>query len=129
MVTPKITDATLLGNATALRAGSEALRTMFQKRTLVVRGKTPVRCAFREDVLHANGALKRVQRCVVLGPVSSLSERAAWKRFQPYLDGVNATAKLPPRMSKEEPRVSGNSNKCPPGPDTAFEEIKVHLHS
>ena len=54
--------------------------------------------AFREDVLLANGALKRVQRCVVLVPVSSLSERAACKRFQPYLDGVNATAKLPPRI-------------------------------
>src|SRR5260370_16803055 len=39
----------------------------------------------------------RVQRRVVLGPVSSLSERAAWKLFQPYLDRVNATAKLPPK--------------------------------
>jgi integrase len=37
---------------------------------------------------------------VVLGPVSSLSERAAWKRFQPYLDRVNAAAKLPPKTGK-----------------------------
>ena len=38
-----------------------------------------------------------MQRCVLLGPVSSLSERAAWKLFQPYLDRVNANAKLPPK--------------------------------
>ncbi len=34
---------------------------------------------------------------MVLGPVSSLSERAAWKLFQPYLDRVNAAGKLPPK--------------------------------
>jgi len=57
-----------------------------------------MRCGiFREDVLQSNGTFKRVQRRVVLGPVSSLSERAAWKVFQPYLDRVNATAKLPPK--------------------------------
>jgi len=39
----------------------------------------------------------RVQRRVVLGPVSNLSERAAWKLFQPYLDRVNAAVKLPPK--------------------------------
>jgi len=39
----------------------------------------------------------RVQRRVVLGPVSSLSERAAWKLFQPYLDRVNAAAQVPPK--------------------------------
>src|SRR5258707_9939965 len=57
-----------------------------------------MRCGiFREDVLQSNGTFKRVQRREVLGPVSSLSERAAWKVFQPYLDRVNATAKLPPK--------------------------------
>ncbi len=66
-----------------------------------MRGKIPVRCGiYREDVLQANGTFKRVQRCVVLGPVSSLSERAAWKMFQPYLDRVNAAAKLPPKTGK-----------------------------
>ena len=73
-------------------------RRRFQKGTLIVRGKKPMRCGiFREDVLQSNGTFKRVQRRVVLGPVSSLSERAAWKVFQPYLDRVNATAKLPPK--------------------------------
>jgi len=52
---------------------------------------------FREDVLQANGMFKRVRRRVLLGPVSRLSERGAWKLLQPYLDRVNAAAKLPPR--------------------------------
>lgn len=78
-----------------------ALRRRFQKGTLIVRGKTPVRCGvFREDVLQSNGTFKRVQRCVVLGPVSSLSVRAAWKVFQPHLNRVNAAAKLPPKIGK-----------------------------
>lgn len=81
-----------------VQAGRVALRRRFQKGTLIIRGKTPTRCGiYREDVLQANGTFKRVQRCVVLGPVSSLSERAAWKKFQPYLDHVNAVAKLPPK--------------------------------
>src|SRR5258707_3738884 len=57
-----------------------------------------MRCGiFREDVLQSDGTFKRVQRRVVLGPVSSLSERAVGKVFQPYLDCVNAAAKLPPK--------------------------------
>src|SRR5258708_29838487 len=52
---------------------------------------------YREDVLQSNGTFKRVRRCVLLGPVSSLSERAAWKAFQPYLDRLNAAAKMPPK--------------------------------
>jgi len=60
-----------------------------------------MRCGmYREDVLQSNGTFKRMQRCVVLGPVSSLSERAAWKVFQPYLDRVNANLKLPPKSGK-----------------------------
>jgi len=84
-----------------VQAGRVALRRRFQKGTLIVRGKIPVRCGvYRDDVLQPNGTFKRVQRCVILGPVSSLSERAAWKRFQPYLDTVNAAAKLPPKTGK-----------------------------
>jgi integrase len=88
-----------------VQAGRVALRRRFQKGTLIIRGKTETRCGvYREDVLQFDGTFKRVQRCVVLGPVSSLSERAAWKRFQPYLDRVNAVAKLPPKsgMTLEE---------------------------
>jgi len=81
-----------------VQAGRVALRRRFQKGTLIIRGKEPTRCGvYREDVLQPNGTFKRVQRCVVLGPVSSLSERAAWKLFQPYLDRVNAASKLLPK--------------------------------
>src|SRR6266700_4138456 len=78
--------------------GSTVPRRRFQKGTIIIRGKKPMRCGiYREDVLQPNGTFKRVQHRVVLGPASSLSERAAWKLFQPYLDRVNATAKLPPK--------------------------------
>jgi hypothetical protein len=80
-----------------VQAGRVALRGRFQKGTLIIRGKKPTRCGvYREDVLQSTGTFKRVQRCVVLGPVNRLSERAAWKLFQPYLDRVNAEAKSQP---------------------------------
>src|ERR1700682_2823834 len=81
-----------------VQAGRVALRRRFQKGTLIIRGKKPTRCGvYREDVLQPNGTFKRVQRCIVLGPVSSLSERSARKVFQPYLDRVNGAAMLPPK--------------------------------
>ncbi len=73
-------------------------RRRFQKGNIIIRGKTPRRYGmYREDVLQPNGTFKRVRRCVLLGPVSSMSERAAWKAFQPYLDRVNTAAKMPPK--------------------------------
>jgi integrase len=73
-------------------------RRRFQKGNIIIRGKTPRRYGmFREDVLQSNGTFKRVRRCVLLGPVSSMSDRAAWKSFQPYLDRVNIAAKMPPK--------------------------------
>jgi integrase len=57
-----------------------------------------MRCGiYREDVLQSDGTFKRVQHRVVLGPVSSLSERAAWKLFQPYLNRVNDAVKVSPK--------------------------------
>jgi integrase len=98
-VTTIVADATLpSAMPLPVQAGRVALRRRFQKGTLIIRGKVPTRCGvYREDVLQADGTFKRMQRCVALGPVSSLSERAAWKRFQPYLDRVNLAAKLPPK--------------------------------
>jgi integrase len=52
---------------------------------------------FREDTLQPDGTFKRVRRRVLLGPVSCLSERAAWKLLQPHLDRVNAATKMPPK--------------------------------
>ncbi len=73
-------------------------RRRFQKGNIIIRGKTPQRYVmYREDVLQSDGTFKRVRRCVLLGPVSSVSERAAWRRFQTYLDRVNTAAKMPPK--------------------------------
>jgi integrase len=73
-------------------------RRRFQKGNIIIRGKTPRHYGmYREDVLQPDGTFKRVRRTVLLGLVSGLSERAAWKLFQPYLNRVNEAAKLPPR--------------------------------
>jgi len=73
-------------------------RRRFQKGTMIIRGKRQVRCGvYREDVLQSNGTFKRIQRRVVLGSVSGLSERAAWKQFQPYLNRVNDAVKVAPK--------------------------------
>jgi integrase len=81
-----------------IQAGAFVPRRRFQKGNIIIRGKTPRRYGmYREDVLQANGTFKRVRRCVLLGPVSSMSDRAAWKSFQPYLDHVNVAAKMPPK--------------------------------
>src|SRR5271154_2905284 len=80
----------------SIQARSFVPRRRFQKGNIIIRGKTPKRCGmYREDVLQSDGTFKRVRRCVVLGPVSHLSERSARKMFQPYLDRVNAAATMP----------------------------------
>jgi site-specific recombinase XerD len=87
-----------LATPSSLKAGGIVPRRRFQKGNISVRGKTPMRYGmFREDALKPDGTFKRVRRRVLLGPVSSLSERAAWKLLQPHLDRVNAAAKLPPK--------------------------------
>ena len=78
--------------------GGTVPRRRFQKGTIIIRGKKRVRCGvYREDVLQSDGTFKRVQHRVVLGLVSSLSERAAWKQFQPYLNRVNDAVKAAPK--------------------------------
>lgn len=47
--------------------------------------------------MQPDGTVERIQRSVVLGPLRSMSRRAAWKALQPYLDNVNSTIMLPPR--------------------------------
>jgi hypothetical protein len=84
-----------------MRVGGIVPRRRFQKGNISVRGKTPTRYGmYREDLLQPDGTFKRVRRRVLLGPVNSMSERAAWKLFQPYLDRVNAATKLPPKTGK-----------------------------
>jgi integrase len=87
-----------LATPSSLKAGGIVPRRRFQKGNISVRGKTPMRYGmFREDELQQDGTFKRVRRRVLLGPVSSLSERAAWKLFQPHLDRANAAARTPPK--------------------------------
>jgi hypothetical protein len=50
--------------------------------------------------LLIDGTIKRIQRKVVLGPCSKVSERAAYAAFQPYLDAVNVAAAPAPRTGK-----------------------------
>jgi integrase len=98
-VTAVTVDATVAAaTPSPIQAGAIVSRRRFQRGNIIVRGKTPRRYGmYREDVLQPNGTFKRVRRCVLLRPVSSVSERAAWKSFQPYLDRVNAAAKAPPK--------------------------------
>jgi integrase len=96
----EITSDAIVSAATpsSIQARSFVPRRRFQKGNIIIRGKTPTRYGmYREDVLQSDGTHKRVRRCVVLGPVSSLSERSARKMFQPYLDRVNVAAKMPPK--------------------------------
>jgi integrase len=98
-VTGGATDA-IVATATPspIQAGAIVSRRRFQRGNIIIRGKTPRRYGmFREDVLQPNGTFKRVRRCVLLGLVSSMSDRAAWKAFQPYLDRVNEAAKMSPK--------------------------------
>ena len=98
-VTARATDA-IVSTATPspIQAGAIVSRRRFQRGNIIIRGKTQRRYGmYREDVLQSNGTFKRVRRCVLLGPVSSMSERAAWKAFQPYLDRINTAAKMPPK--------------------------------
>ena len=83
-IVPLVSDAAnaMVSAATPapIQAGAIVPRRRFQKGNIIIRGKTPRRYGmYREDVLHANGTFKRVRRCVLLGPVSSISDRAAWK--------------------------------------------------
>jgi integrase len=81
-----------------MQARRTVARRRFQKGNIIIRGKKPQRYGmYREDVLQSDGTFKRVRRCVLLGPVGSLSERAARKLFQPYLDRVNSAAKVAPK--------------------------------
>jgi integrase len=98
-MTPQYSDDTVPhATPSPIRAGAIVPSKRFQKGTIIIRGKTPQRYGmYREDVLQSDGTFKRVRRCVLLGPVSSLSARAARKMFQPYLDRVNEAAKMPPR--------------------------------
>ena len=99
-------DRVRFATPSSLKAGGIVPRRRFQKGRLVIRGvRNPQRCGmYREDVRQLDGTICRMRRTVRLGPVSRLSERAAWARFQPYLDRVNSTTQTPRKsgMTLEE---------------------------
>jgi integrase len=93
--------STAVTPSSASTRGEAVPRRRFQKGTMIVRGKKQVRCGiYREDVLQSNGTFKRVQRRMVLGPVSSLSERAAWKLFETFLRRINDAVQAAPKTGK-----------------------------
>lgn len=75
-------------------------RRRFQRGRKFVRGKRQPHWfgSYREDTTMSDGTPKRIRRTVKLGPVSSMSKRAATAALQKYLDRVNVVA-TPPRKS------------------------------
>src|SRR5215470_9515534 len=85
----------------SVSTGGTVPRRRFQRGCLVKRGKKPVWVGiFREDRLLTDGTIKRIQRKVVLGPCSKVSERAAYAAFQPYLDAVNVAPAPAPKVGR-----------------------------
>jgi len=138
---PQIVGAELDGRGTVtpatpsvLPAGGIVPRRRFQKGALVIRGKRdPQRCGmYREDVFR-EGKVHRLQRMIRLGPASKLSERAAWAKFQPYLDRVNSPVKLPPKSGVtleafvEEWRTSVSVNLKPSTVRAAESHLRTHI--
>jgi integrase len=85
----------------SVSTGGTVPRRRFQRGCLIKRGKKPVWVGiFREDRLLIDGTIKRIQRKVVLGPCTKVSERAAYAAFQPYLDAVNVAPAPAPKVGK-----------------------------
>lgn len=81
----------------AVSMGVPVPRRRFQRGSLVERSGRWYG-VYRADVLQADGTFRRDQCWQPLGLICEQSERAAWRRFQPYLDKVNDAVKLPPRI-------------------------------
>jgi hypothetical protein len=109
-------------------------RRRFQRGCLIKRGKKPVWIGiFREDRLLIDGTIKRIQRKVVLGPCSKVSERAAYSAFQPYLDAVNVAPAPAPKTGKtvqsavKEWREQIAANLKPSTVRTAESHLRRHI--
>jgi hypothetical protein len=86
------------------RTGGFVPRRRFQRRRIFVRNKKHS-CwfgSYREDTTLPDGTPKRIRRTVRLGPVSSMSRRAANAEFhRKHLDGVNVIAVPSPKSGKK----------------------------
>jgi hypothetical protein len=76
--------------------GNIVPRRRFQKGSIVVKSERYYG-VFREDILQSDGTFARKLRWVSLGLVKDLSDRAAWKQFQPCLNRVNDAVKVAPK--------------------------------
>lgn len=68
--------------STVSTKGNIVPRRRFQKGSIVVKSERYYG-VFREDVLQSNGTFARKLHWLSLGLVKDLSERVAWKQFQP----------------------------------------------
>jgi integrase len=78
-------------------------RRRYQTGRIFVRGKrNPVFVGrYREDLIEADGSIRRVERSIVLGFVSELkTQKNAQRAFEPHLAKVNAVDYRPGRIAK-----------------------------
>lgn len=88
-------------------SASEEHRSMARRRyqtgRFFIRGKhNPVWVGrYREDVVQPDGAIKRIEKSIVLGPVSELkTKKNAQRAFEPFLARVNAVDYRPGKFAK-----------------------------
>ena len=80
-------------------------RRRYQTGRVFVRGKhNPVFVGrYREDLIEADGSIRRVERSIVLGLVSELkTQKNAQRALEPYIAKVNAVDYRPGRVAKLE---------------------------
>lgn len=78
-------------------------RRRYQTGRIFIRGKkNPVYVGrYREDVIGPDGKTQRIERSVILGPVSTLkTEKNAKRAFEPFLARVNSADYRPGRFAK-----------------------------
>lgn len=81
---------------------SSMARRRYQTGRVFKRGKrNPVWIGrYREDAIQADGTTRRIERSVILGPVSELTEKKAKRVFEPFLSRVNSIDYRPERFGK-----------------------------
>jgi hypothetical protein len=92
-----------VGKMSEWLGSTHGIRRRFQKGRIFVRGKK--RAVFvgrwREDVIQMDGTIVRVERSIVLGPVSELkTEKMAERSFAPILRKVNSLDYRPEKFAK-----------------------------
>jgi len=92
-----VTSATVTSSTASTKEGTIVPRRRFQRGCLAVKSERWYG-VFREDVLQPNGTFTRKLRWEPLGLLTEMSERAARKALQPFLDRVNEAAKAAPRL-------------------------------